>query len=95
MYGYPWTKFVVPSMGSTTKVGLGVRWDFPGTYVSSPRNLHRVWDQSSVTMGPGEEWVAYSLVIGICGFERGGNHVLDCLVGFGDEVGGWERLLVG
>ena len=37
MLVWPWTKFVVPSMGSTIKVGAGVRR--PVVEVSSPRKL--------------------------------------------------------
>ena len=37
MYGCAWTKFVVPSMGSTMKVGAEVSW--PDVEVSSPRKL--------------------------------------------------------
>lgn len=45
-------------------------------------------------MTDGKE-VAYALVGGIGGLERGGYHMLDCLVGFGDKVGSWEGVLVG
>ena len=49
------------------------------------------WDE-----GRGVRWrSAYALVGGVGGFQRRRHHVLDCLVGFGDEVGGWEGGLAG
>jgi len=37
MYGWVWTKLVVPSMGSTMKVGASER--VPDVEVSSPRKV--------------------------------------------------------
>ena len=40
MYGKAWTKFVVPSIGSTMNVGAGVKREDEGVGEdSSPRNL--------------------------------------------------------
>ena len=34
--------------------------------------------------------MAYSLVSWVFGFEGRGYHILDCLIGFGDQVGCWK-----
>ena len=39
--------------------------------------------------GPGDvRFFAEEFVVGVGGAEGGGEHLLDCVVGFGDQVGG-------